>query len=605
MAHLAQRRSVDVPLDPVTTLRERRFGKDDAPFWKSIRFRLAAWYALVMFLVILGISMALHTLLERTLEMDAQQRLETTSREVARSTHMDMYGYLGPTQDSQRQLEIDITLPDESSLILSGLWFQYYDMYQEPYIAEGTGRDAFTSALDEALSDRSIFRTDDRPEMRTVTVAGEEMLVYVSPLTIEADGEPLLTETPPGWLVVGEPLGAREKLTSLVDRSLLIFGFAGVVLAAWGGWLIAGRGLAPVEEITASANAIAVGTGGVNFSRRVDVPETGDELHRLATTFNAMLDRIEDAFRTQQRFVADASHELRSPLTAVRGNVDVLLRQLTSGRPVPTEHIVEDLQVVQRESGRMSRLIEDLLTLARTDVASLGELLKPEAILLDQLAREAFQIARQLATGQNMRLDVQEPVELVADKDRLVQVMIILLENAIRHTPADGSITLKVDRVVDRESLASCARIMVIDTGSGIDAEHIPHLFERFYRVEKARSRHLGGTGLGLSIALAVARAHSGWIDVDSEPGTGTTFTVWLPLANGFSGRDAVAESSSRIRRRLRLSRPGRPKLSPQVDPRTVAKPERAESNIPLAEVSRAEHKAQTHGREIKNQAGT
>jgi len=328
------------------------------------------------------------------------------------------------------------------------------------------------------------------------------------------------------------------------------------------------------------------------------VPETGDELHRLATTFNEMLDRIEDAFRTQQRFVADASHELRSPLTAVRGNVDVLLRQLGSGRTVPPEHIIEDLQVVQRESGRMSRLIEDLLTLARTDVASLGELLKPEAVQLDHLAREAIQIGRQLATGQNLRLEVQEPVELVADKDRLVQVMIILLENAIRHTPAEGTITLKVDQVVDRQSLASCARIIVTDTGSGIGAEHIPHLFERFYRVEKARSRQLGGTGLGLSIALAVARAHSGWIDVDSVPGKGTTFSVWLPLANGFTGQDAGAESNSRIRRRLRLYRPGRPKQSPRVDPRIVTKPARTELPGSEAGASRPESGAHPNGRD-------
>jgi signal transduction histidine kinase len=282
----------------------------------------------------------------------------------------------------------------------------------------------------------------------------------------------------------------------------------------------------------------------------------------------------------------------------VRGNVDVLLRQLGSGRTVEAEHIVEDLRVVQRESGRMSRLIEDLLTLARTDVASLGELLKPETTRLDELAREAFQIGRQLSTGQNMRLDVPEPVELVADKDRLVQVMIILLENAIRYTPAEGSITLKVDRVVDRESLASCARIVVTDTGNGIAAEHIPHLFERFYRVEKARSRQLGGTGLGLSIALAVARAHSGWIDVDSEPGKGTTFTVWLPFANGFTERDSRAESGSRIRRRLRFSRRGRPKLSPQIDPRTIVKPARSESQAPSASDSGAQPPAPPGGKD-------
>ena len=570
MSDLAQQRPVDVPLDPASKRSGSEGAGDEAPFWRSIRWRLAAWFALVMFLVILGISVAMHALLERTLEQDARQRLQTTSSQIKQGTSVRAYGYEGPQQGNQDLIHLEIAPPDESSLILSGLWFQYYDENKEPYDSGTAGRQSFISAIDESLSDFDVFRDDGDSVMRTISVDGEDMLVYVTPLSITVQGRVVELDSPPGWLVVGEPLGAREKLTSLADQSLLMFGLAGVVLAAWGGWLIAGRALEPVEEITESANVIAVGTGGLNFSRRVDVPETDDELSRLATTFNAMLDRIEEAFRTQQRFVADASHELRSPLTAVRGNVDVLLRQLGSGRPVPAEDIVDDLKIVQRESNRMGRLIEDLLTLARTDVSNLGELLKPRPVHLDELANEAYQISRQLADGQDLRLRAETPIELVADKDRLVQVMIILMENAIRHTPAPGVVSLTVDRAVDPESQLACARISVADTGSGIDAEHIPHLFERFYRVERARSRNLGGTGLGLSIALAVVRAHSGWIDVDSEPGEGTTFTVWLPIANGFAEEDRPAVTS-RSWRPLRIPRPGRPKTSPQVDPRTVA----------------------------------
>lgn len=570
MTDLAQQRSVDVPVDPVAADAKRGGASDSAPFWRSIRWRLAAWYALVMFLVILGISVAMHALLERTLEQDARQRLQATSSEITHGTTVTVYNYAGPRQGNQERLVFDIKPPDESSLILSGLWFQYYTMYKLPYESDTAGREAFTAALEESLAGRDVFREDGQSIMRTITVDGEEMLVYITPLSIEVRGQTVDLDAPPGWLVVGEPLGARNKLTSLADQSLLMFGLAGVLLAAWGGWLIAGRALEPVEKITESANAIAVGAGGMNFSRRVDVPETGDELSRLASTFNAMLDRIEAAFRTQQRFVADASHELRSPLTAVRGNVDVLLRQLGSGRPVPPEDIIDDLKIVQRESNRMGRLIEDLLTLARTDVANLGELLKPHMVRLDQLAHEAHQISRQLAQGQDIRVRADTPIELLADKDRLVQVMIILMENAIRHTPEDGVVSLTVDRAIDMESQLPCARISVADTGTGIAAEHIPHLFERFYRVERARSRNLGGTGLGLSIALAVVRAHSGWIDVDSEPGAGTTFTVWLPFANGFAESDPPS-NIPRSRLALRLSRHGRPKVPPRVDPRSVA----------------------------------
>jgi signal transduction histidine kinase len=559
MAGVAERRPVSVSLDRPVPSGDIRQPQVAAPFWKSIRFRLAAWYALVMFLVILGISVALHALLERTLAQDARQRLEATSIEVRQGTRWSVQQ--GPTQGGTSTLVIRMNPPDESEMILSGLWYQFYEDNREPHLQGTEGRLAFSQSLDDALQDKDVFRDDYTSVFTTVSVDGDDMLIYVAPL-IPPGGEDVRNVIkPPAWLVVGEPLGAREKLTSLADQSLLMFGISGVMLAAWGGWFIAGRALSPVERITESANAIAVGTGSMSFSQRVDVPETGDELNRLATTFNAMLDRIEAAFRTQQRFVADASHELRSPLTAVRGNVDVLLRQLGSGRPVPPEDIVDDLRIVQRESNRMGRLIEDLLTLARTDASNLGELLKPDPVRVDALAREAYQISRQLATGQELRLQADTPVELLADKDRLVQVIIILMENAIRHTPAEGTITLTVDEAIDETSHRSCARIRVADTGCGIAAEHIPHLFDRFYRVEKARTRNLGGTGLGLSIAQAVVRAHAGWIDVESEPGVGTTFEVWLPFANGFSGTGGGA--GARRRRALRLRRLGR--LKPTV----------------------------------------
>jgi signal transduction histidine kinase len=182
----------------------------------------------------------------------------------------------------------------------------------------------------------------------------------------------------------------------------------------------------------------------------------------------------------------------------------------------------------------MSRLIDDMLMLARTDGSSLGDFLKPQELELNLLAAEALRTAGQLAKGQQVRLEADQAIQIAGDSDRLAQVMLILLDNAIRHTPVDGTVTLAVDRGVDPDSGVECARIQVSDTGEGISAEHLPHLFERFYRVEVARSRASGGTGLGLSIALAIVRGHRGWIDVDTMPGEGTTFTVWLPFDNGF-----------------------------------------------------------------------
>jgi signal transduction histidine kinase len=531
----------------------------DAPFWRSIRFRLTGWYALLVFCLILGLAIALHTLLARTLADDAEQRLRAAALEIAETSDVRPVDLQGPLIPSGGNIAIEIEPPDEASFLLSGLWFQVYDAARQPYVVS-TGRSVneIPAALETALVNPDEYWTD-RTVLRSISVGGVESMVLITPLTLRINGEVVEQDSPPGWIVVGEPLGSREKLIDIADQSLFLFGTAGGLLAIWIGWLMAGRALTPVTKVTESASAIAQTDGGVSLSRRVVVPNTGDELTHLAMTFNTMLDRIERAFDTQKRFVADASHELRTPLTAVRGNVDVLVRQLNAGRELNSGEMIEDLQVVQRESGRMGRLIDDMLMLARTDGSSLGDILKPEQLELNLVASEAYRTAGQLANGHEITLEAEETIRITGDRDRLAQVMIILLDNAIRHTPADGTVTLAIDRESDPESGTACARIRVSDTGEGIPAEHLPHLFERFYRVEVARSRMSGGTGLGLSIALAIVRGHRGWIDVDTMPGEGTAFTVWLPFENGFeaNGGDLAKSGRSAVKRSPRLRAAG------------------------------------------------
>ncbi len=242
-----------------------------------------------------------------------------------------------------------------------------------------------------------------------------------------------------------------------------------------------------------------------------------------------MLDRIEQAFITQQRFVADASHELRTPLTSIKGNVDVIRKQLKSGRPTDVQDLADALADVSRESERMSRLVTDLLSLARSDTDASSRAHDADVVSLDLLAREAVRTAEVLVDGQELILNSNDEVLIHGDGDALVQVMLILLDNALRHTPAGQTVALTISEDIDPQDDVRCARIDVDDTGSGIEAEHLPHLFERFYRAEGHRARTSGGTGLGLAIALSIVRAHGGWIDVASTPGEGTNFTVWLP----------------------------------------------------------------------------
>lgn len=268
------------------------------------------------------------------------------------------------------------------------------------------------------------------------------------------------------------------------------------------------------------------------LATRLPVGRTGDELDRLAATFNRMLDRLQATFESQRRFVADASHELRTPLTAIRGNVDVLSRQIERAGDLPAG-LSDGLADLRRESDRMSRLIEDLLLLAKSE--SLGtELMRDEAVRLDDVAREVAKVGATLATGQRIVVGELAPVELRADRDRLVQVGIILMENAIRHTAPGQPVTIAVF-AQDNE-----ARLVVEDSGQGIAPEHLPRIFDRFYRADDSRHRGSGGTGLGLAIAKAIVQAHGGRIGVTSAEGQGSTFTAVLPLDGAPSGSAAV-----------------------------------------------------------------
>jgi signal transduction histidine kinase len=259
------------------------------------------------------------------------------------------------------------------------------------------------------------------------------------------------------------------------------------------------------------------------LATRLEVPNTGDELARLASTFNRMLDRLEEAFALQRRFIADASHELRTPLTAIRGNIDVLVRQ-ASQNGIEGQDLSDALDDLRRESARMSRLIEDLLTLVRTE-APPDDTARRRPIRLDEVVEDAMRTAAALLSGQRLTSVGVAPVMIIADRDRMTELMLILLDNAIRHTPPQGEIFVSV------EAAGSMARIMVRDAGEGIAPEDIPHVFERFYRAGRARDRATGGTGLGLAIAQSIARAHEGGISVVSTPGAGAAFTVTLPLA--------------------------------------------------------------------------
>jgi signal transduction histidine kinase len=287
----------------------------------------------------------------------------------------------------------------------------------------------------------------------------------------------------------------------------------GVLIAGVVGHFISTMALNPITTITETALQI---TRADDLSRRIPTegPPEG-EVGQLVLAFNETLERLQALFETQRRFQADVSHELRTPLTAIRGNVDLIRRM--------GEVDTESLDAITSEVDRMTRMVRDLLAISQAESGKLP--IASHVVELDTLMLEVYNQARLLIQGEiTLSIGDEDQARIQGDRDRIKQVMLNLVTNAIDHTPSGGRIELGV------KCSGEWALFSVQDTGVGIPDEHLPHLFERFYRGDKSRKRKAsGGAGLGLSIAYWITRAHGGRIDVQSEEGAGTTFKVWLP----------------------------------------------------------------------------
>jgi len=329
-------------------------------------------------------------------------------------------------------------------------------------------------------------------------------------------------------LQIGDrPIGTLQLATSLavVDATLralvtilLIGSVIAIALAALIGWLSTKRALAPLEAVTQTALQI---TRADDLSRRISYQGPAeDEVGQLITAFNQTLARLENLFHTQRRFVADVGHELRTPLTVIKGNVDLMRRIGCSDE--------ESLDGIESEVERLTRLVGDLLLLAQAESGKLP--LDRRLVELDNLVLEGLQQMSVLARDKlQLRLGEFDQVQVCGDQDRLKQVLVNLIGNAIKYTPSNGEVVVGLGKVGNQ------AKLTVHDTGPGIPSEDLPHVFERFYRGEKSRTRSRDGKGfgLGLSIAYWIVRNHGGRIEVDSKENQGTTFVVWLPLAEG------------------------------------------------------------------------
>lgn len=471
----------------------------------SVRLRLTLWYVFLLAVILLVFSGALYSILAFSSLNEVDRTLERRAAEVQNGANAALELQTDPRIFLSRGR---LTIPPANAFATPGVYVQVSTLDGTPVsLSENLGSQ--TLSVPAAI----LTRVTGGDASFTNTTTGDVTLrLYASPL--------VLRNQTVGIILVAQSLqGTYDTLARLV--TLLAGGvFLGLLLAAIGGAILADRALSPIDRVTLTAQSI---THSNDLTRRIEEPKSRDEVGRLAATFNEMLARIDGIFRAQQQFVGDVSHELRSPLTAIRGNLDLLRR----GAADDANARQEALAAIDSESARMQRLVTDLLLLAQADA---GFKIRKQLVELDTILLDVYRLERATAKAVNVVLGQEDQAQVMGDADRLKQLLLNLVDNAIKYTPAGGTVTLSLTRE------AESVRIAIQDTGVGIPSQDLEKIFDRFYRVDKARARDPltpsgGGTGLGLAIARWIAEAHGGKLQVESQVGKGSTFTVWLPLA--------------------------------------------------------------------------
>jgi heavy metal sensor kinase len=465
---------------------------------RSIRFRLIAWYAGVL----TGVFVLLGALMYFDLEFFLESNLRDTQARRARQIADTLLAHVHETGEGHVATEIRdlyepevndrfirLTRSDGSTVYMSGIPNdQSFDPTHLPALV--------VSSRKESSQKLRL------PGNATLLIAA---LSYQAP-----EGGRYLVE-------VGAPL---DPVATMLDHLFLQLALGlpmAVLVAIGGGYLLVGRALAPVDQIAQKAEQITQH----NLSERLPVARTADELERLSLSLNHMIGRLENAFLNSKRFVADASHELRTPLTVVRAE----LESLASTRSLAAE-FRETIGSVLEEVERLARIVEQLFALSRLDAGeSQAEWVRFDLADLTATTAEQMSLLAE-DKGISVSCDAAQPVLVDGDRSRLKQVVVNLLDNAIKYTPEKGRIQLRVAAVNGH------ALLEVSDSGIGIPADALPHVFERFFRVDKARTRDPEGAGLGLSIVKSICTAHGATVEVESN-GVGSRFRVKLPIACG------------------------------------------------------------------------
>jgi two-component system, OmpR family, sensor kinase len=481
----------------------------------SVRLRLTLWYSLVLALVLVSLSVLTYFLyshsISRRADIDLNQLtqafLSTFRAELADQNKVDS------AKNAAREAMLEhrfrstcfFVLDEEGNVILSCLDFPN----------PGINRDFPSKTLLDSTPFHSLVPSPaNNGEVQTIHGGRDGYRVLAVPLPVEGHSY---------TLAVAQSLHPQKEMLADIRNTFLLAIPIALLLASLGGYFLAQRSLAPVAAMAAQAHSI----GAANLHNRLMVANERDELGQLALAFNQLLERLEASFEQQRRFMADASHELRTPVAILRGETEVTLSQ-----PQRTDQDYrETLSILRQESQRLSIIVEDLFTLARADAGQYPLTLRET--YLDEIASESLVRVRSLALSKKITLcsNIEPDLPILADETLMGRLLINLLDNAIKYSPSGSTVTLACRREEDRYMLC------VSDNGAGIPAELQPRLFERFFRADKARSRsaqsgsegETGGSGLGLAISRWIVEAHHGQLVLTHSDSSGSCFSATLP----------------------------------------------------------------------------
>jgi two-component system, OmpR family, sensor kinase len=476
----------------------------------TLRWRLTLLYTALIALLLTGVFVAVYSQISsnirQTLETDLNSNLDQVRRLIEASDvrYPTAEGWSSISQETFAEILQFVSEPNDIDVLsfTSRQPTRFKNVTLEQLDADVELSDEDYSALlrNKEFSGRGFLSNEGQKAV--------EVRALIEPDVLFVNGES--TKITNVILVARDP-STNDELLATLQRTLLIVTFAGAGLAAIGSYSLAGSALEPIRAVRDAASSVSIS----NLSRRVPEPGTNDEVQDLARTLNGMLESLEHSFETQRRFTADASHELRTPVTAIGGHASYLLR-----RTNPTDQQRESLEAITTLSVRLGKLIGDLLDLARADA---GFPLEPVETSLVGLAEDVHLEIVAIAGDSEIEIEGDREIKAFVDPNRIRQVIRNLVQNALKA----GSSHILV--AVIKEPLEKRIRLRIKDNGPGIAQEHLERLFDRFYRVDTARDRQMGGSGLGLSIVKWIVEAHKGQVVISSEVGVGTTIDVLLP----------------------------------------------------------------------------